>query len=46
MSQTFKKFLSIYFWQHWVFVAAQGLSVVVAQELLIMVASLVVAHRL
>ena len=52
----FKKyFLKIYFWPHWVFVSMSGLflvaasggySVVVVHELLIVVASLVVAHGL
>ena len=52
----FKKyFLKIYFWPHWVFVSKSGLflvvasggySVVVVHELLIVVASLVVAHGL
>ena len=35
--------LSLLFWLHWVFVAACGLPLVVASELLIAVASLVVA---
>ena len=34
------------FWLRWVFVAARGLSLVVAHGLLIAVASLVVEHRL
>ena len=40
------KFIYFYFWLHWVFVAARGLSLVAARGLLIAVASLVVEHRL
>ena len=41
-------YLFIYFWLCWVFVAACGLSLVavVVRELLIVMASLVVEHRL
>ena len=38
--------LCIYFWPHWVFVAARGLSLVAACRLLIAVASLFAEHRL
>ena len=36
----------IYFWLHWVFIAACSLSLVVVRELLIAVASLVAEHGL
>ena len=42
----FLKFLFIYFWLHWVFVAAGGLSLVAASGLLIVVASLAAQHGL
>ena len=45
---TFNKiiYLFIYFWLHWVFIAACGLPLVVVPRLLIAVASLVAEHGL
>ena len=39
-------FLFIYFWLHWVFIEALGLSLVAVCRLLISAASLVAKHRL
>ena len=39
-------FLFFFFWLHWVFVAAHGLSLIAVPELLIAVASVVAEHGL
>ena len=39
-------YLYVHFWQCWVFVAAQGLSLVMVCRLLFVVTSLVAEHRL